>query len=330
MRTSGTMTTWLRLSALMGVLALVLAACGGADGDGGAGQGTAGGDAQGSIAQDFDLSGASLNIGSKEFTENIILGQITIQALQAAGAEVSDQTGLIGSSTVREALTSGEIDMYWDYTGTGWVQYLGHDPTAEIPDDLFEQVAQEDLEENSVKWFAQAPFENTYRIAITSDFADQTGLETMSDLTEYASNNPDQMTLCAASEFINREDGLPGLEEAYDIEFEVTELELGLVYTQLGQDCNFGEVFSTDGRVLANNLVLLDDDENFFVPFHGAVTARQQVFQDNQQLQEILAPIAEQLTNETITQMNAAVDVDGESPEDVARQFLVDNGFVAE
>jgi osmoprotectant transport system substrate-binding protein len=318
-----TTTTTVRVLGLFAALALTVAACGG----GGDGGGPGGDGEAGSIAQDFDLSGASFDVGSKEFTENIVLGQITILALEAAGAEVTDQTGLIGSATVREALTSGEIDMYWDYTGTGWVSYLGHEPL-EFPQDLFAAVAEEDLADNDVKWLHEAPFEDTYRIAITSEFAEETGLETMSDVTEFAQDNPDQLTLCAASEFINRDDGLPGLEEAYDIEFRVSEMELGLVYTQLGSECNFGEVFSTDGRVQANDLVLLDDDKNFFIPFHGSLTLRQDVFAENEQLEDLFVPITELLTDDTVTAMNAAVDVEGDAPEEVARQFLQENGFV--
>ncbi|MBW3579286.1 MAG: glycine/betaine ABC transporter substrate-binding protein, partial [Actinobacteria bacterium] len=198
-----------RLVALLAALAFFAVACGGGEeaappaGDDGADDG--GG--QGSIAQNYDLSGASFNVGSKEFTENKILGQIAVQALEAAGADVTDQTGLIGSATVREALTSGEIDMYWEYTGTGWVNYLQH-TTEDAPDDLAAQVAQEDLENNGVKWLEPAPMNDTYAIAVTQEYSEENGITQLSDVSE-----AEQKTLCAASEFINRDDGLPGLEE---------------------------------------------------------------------------------------------------------------------
>lgn len=339
MRIRTTLRTTHWITALVTVLLLLLAACGGggdgaAGGDGGTDAGgeseAAGGEGgEGSIAQDFDLSGQSFTVGSKEFTENQILGQITLQALQAAGADVSDQTGLTGTATVREALESGDVDMYWDYTGTGWVQLLGNEPSG-FPEDLYSAVAEADLEENSVKWLEPAPFEDTYRLAVPSAFAEENDLATMSDVTAFAEENPDQLTLCAASEFINREDGLIGLEETYDVEFEVSELDLGLVFTQLGSSCNFGEVFSTDGRIVANDLVVLEDDEKFFIPFNGALTMRQEVFDENPQLADLFAPVSEALDDETVTQMNASVDVDGESQEDVARQFLVEQGFIAE
>ncbi|MGI9015671.1 MAG: glycine betaine ABC transporter substrate-binding protein [Euzebya sp.] len=271
-----------------------------------------------------DLSGQSFKVGSKEFTENVILGQIAIQVLQDAGAEVEDLTGLIGSATVREALTSGEVDMYWDYTGTGWVQILGNEPT-NFPDDLYSAVAEADAE-NGVTWLDPAPFQDTYRLAVTRDFAEENGLANMSDV---AGSDAEQ-TLCAASEFVNRADGLIGLEETYGTDFSVTELDLGLVFTQLGQSCNFGEVFSTDGRIIAQDLVVLEDDEEFFIPFNGVLTVRTEVLDANPGIADLFGPVSEALDNETITTLNAQVDVDGESPEDVARGFLVDNGMISE
>jgi osmoprotectant transport system substrate-binding protein len=307
-------------------LALFAAACGGSDGAQGAddGSGAAGSEAtEGSIARDYDLSGASFEVGSKEFTENDILGQIAILALEAAGAEVTDQTGLIGSATVREALTSGEIDMYWEYTGTGWVNYLQH-TTEQVPDDLDEQLAAEDLEKNQVKWLQPAPMNDTYAIAVTKAFADENGVTKLSDVSEL-----EDPRICAASEFLQRDDGLPGLEETYGVDFAVSEMDLGLVYTQLASECEFGEVFSTDGRILANDLLVLEDDKDFFVPFNAALTMRADVFDEHPQLEEMFGKISAKLDNDTITALNASVDVDGESVEDAARSFMVDNGFIA-
>src|SRR5690606_31416114 len=116
-------------------LALVLTGCG----DGGGG-----GDGEG------ELAGAELTVGSKEFTESHVLGQITLVALENEGATVQDQTGISGSATVRQALERGEIDMYWDYTGTGWVNILGH-TTEDVPEDLYAAVAEEDAE-NGIAW----------------------------------------------------------------------------------------------------------------------------------------------------------------------------------
>src|SRR5699024_10801989 len=137
----------------------------------------------------------------KEFTEYHYLVHYTSHTLNNAVADVTDQTGLTGSATVREALESAEIDIYWDYTGTGWVNILGH-TTEDVPDDLYDAVAEEDAE-NGIAWLEPANFENTYRIATKTDFAEQNGLATTSDMAEFINANPDQGAVCAASEFIN-------------------------------------------------------------------------------------------------------------------------------
>ncbi len=309
-------TTKMRTGAALGAaLALLVSGCGDDSGGGGGGDGGEGG-----------LDGAELTVGAKEFTESKVLAQITAQALENAGATVDDSS-LSGSATVREALEAGEIDMYWEYTGTGWVNILGND-TTDVPDDLFAAVAEADAE-NDIAWLEPAPMNDTYAIAVNGSFAEENELETMSDAAAYIQENPDEATICAASEFLNRDDGLPGLQTTYEVEFsEVVELDLGLIYTQIGDTCNFGEVFSTDGRILANELMVLEDDLEFFVPYNAALTMRQETLEEFPAIEEIMAPISEALTNEEITALNAAVDVDGETEEDVAAQWLEDNGFL--
>jgi len=302
--------------AMSGVLALLLTACGDDAGSGGGG-----GDGGG------ELDGAELTVGAKEFTESKILAQITAQALSNAGATVDDSS-LSGSATVREALESSEIDMYWEYTGTGWVNILGNTPT-DLPEDLFAAVSEADASDNEIAWLPNAPMNNTYAIAVNSDFAEENSLKSISDAAAYLADNPDDATLCAASEFLNRDDGLPGLETTYEMDFtEVVEVDLSLVFTQLGDACNFGEVFSTDGRVVANELIVLEDDLEFFLPYNAALTMRQETLEEFPAIEDIMGPISEALTDEEITALNAAVDVDGETEEDVAAQWLEDNGFL--
>lgn len=323
------MTTRTRSAAtLLAATALLVAGCGGdtnlSDAGGGGGGGNAAG---GSIAEDYDLSGTSVTVGSKEFTESVLLGQITIAALQAAGADAADQTGLTGTDTVRAALKSGDIDMYWEYTGTGWVNILGN-TTENLPADLYQAVSEADAA-NGVAWLEPAPFQDTYRIATSADLAKQEGLKTTSDVAKFVAANPDQGSICAASEFLNRDDGLPGLQQAYGFEFpDVVELDLGLIYTQVGDSCAFGEVFSTDARIVSNDLVVLEDDKNFFVPYNGALTVRQDVLDQNPQIADLMGEISPLLTDDTITELNSRVDNDGEQYADVAQAFLRDNGFI--
>lgn len=310
------MFTKSKLSAAVGLsaaTALLLSACGGGGAEESPNEGL--------------LEGVELISGSKEFTESVVLAQITALALEDAGASITDQTGISGSATVREALESGEVDFYWEYTGTGWVNILGN-TTEDVPDDLFAAVSEED-QANEIAWLDPAQFENTYRIAMKEDFASENGIATMSDSAEFIEKNPDQARVCAASEFINRDDGLPGMEEAYGFEYaEVVELDLNLIYPQVGDACEFGEVFSTDARIAANDMVVLEDDKDFFVEYLGAMTLRQETLDEHPEIAEIMAPISEKLTDDLMMELNGRVDTDGEMPEDVAQEWLEENELI--
>jgi osmoprotectant transport system substrate-binding protein len=273
-----------------------------------------------------ELAGETFTVGSKEFTESYVLGYISALLLEDAGAETVDQTGISGTATVRAALESEEIDLYWDYTGTGWVDILGN-TTEDLPDDLYGAVAEDD-EENGIAWLEPANFENTYRIATTESFASEQGLSTMTEAADYINENPDENGLCAASEFINRDDGLPGLEEAYDVDFDAVELDLNLIYPQVGDSCEFGEVFSTDARIEANDLLVLDDDQDFFVPYEGALTLRQETLDEHPVIEELHQPVSEALTDEVVMELNGRVDTGGEDPRDVAEDWLTEQGFI--
>src|SRR5919206_4135227 len=185
----------LQLLGLVIVLALVAAGCGGG-----------GGGASGEV----DLSYANITVGSKEFTEQLVLGQIAIQLLENAGATVKDQTRLAGSVAAREALTSGQIDTYWEYTGTGWITYLKHTKPVPNPHKQYEAVAKEDLQKNNIVWLPPAPANNTYAFAVRKEAYDKLGVKKISDFGPLIKNNPSEATLCIGSEFATRDDGLPG------------------------------------------------------------------------------------------------------------------------
>jgi osmoprotectant transport system substrate-binding protein len=311
-----------RLGAGVAAMALVAAACAEDDGN--------------DEIEEGALAGASFTVGSKEFPEQEILGYIAILALQHADAEVQDETGISGSAPTRRALEAGEIDMYWEYTGTGWSVALGHDiedAPADV-DELYQAVAEEDLADNEIAWLSPAPMNNTYAIASAPGVASGLGVETLSDYAELASESPDDASLCAAAEFLVRGDGLPGVEETYDFELprEVThEMELGIIHTRIPESdpCNFGEVFATDGEIIANELEVLEDDQGAFVPYNVAMTVRQDVYEEHQEeLDAIFNPIAELLTDEVMLEMNGKVFVEGLGEEEVAQEFLEEHGFL--
>lgn len=290
--------------------------------------------ARGSIATEFDLADASVTVGSKEFSEQLILGHMTKLALEATGAEVNDEIGLQGSATVRDALTSGAIDLYWEYLGTGWVTHLGNEEGIPGVEEQYEAVRDADLEQNQIVWLEPTPFNNTYAIAVSDETAEELGVQSIADFADLVEENPEEATFCAGGEFATRPDGLPGLEEAYGFELapdNISTVDDSLVYTQVdqGETCNFGSVFSTDGRIASLELTVLEDPENFFPPFNASLNVRQEVYEEIPELEDLFGPIAELLDDETMTGLNAQVAVDGEDPEDVARDFLQDNGFIA-
>lgn len=286
------------------------------------------------LAQQVDLSGAHFTVGSKEFTEQLILGQMTLQLLKAAGAEVTDQTGLAGSQTVRTALTSDAIDMYWEYTGTGWISYLGNTST-KIKGPLYKKVAKEDLKKNGIKWLKPSAFNDSYGIVTNQKTAEKYNIETYSDYAKLLKKHPEVGAICVGSEFAARDDGLPGLKDAYGWQLSADNtvvVQESLVYTQVakGTRCNFGDVFTTDGRIAALDLVLLKDDKHFFPPYYAALTMRQETFKKYPQLAKLFGPVSQALTQDTMTSLNEAVDVKGKFPEQVAHQFLVKHNFIAE
>jgi osmoprotectant transport system substrate-binding protein len=317
-----------RLLGLFAVLLVVGAGCSGG-GVGGGGGNVGGGEA----GQKVDLSGLEIAIGSKEFTEQKILGQIAIQALEAAGATVTDRTGLAGTDAARRALTSENIDAYWEYTGTGWITHLGHTEPIAGSRNQYDAVAEEDLAKNQIRWLEPAPANNSFAIAVRSEAAGVLGVTNLSSLAALADLRPEDATLCAASEFLAREDGLPGMEKAYGFQFPVgniTRTQEGEIYRAVdeGDKCNFGEVFVTDGRVRAFDLEILEDDKQFFPIYNPSLNVRQETMDQYPGIADVFAPISEKLDNETLRELNAAVDVDGKFEEDVARQFLRDNGLL--
>ena len=284
------------------------------------------------LAQRVDLSGATFTVGSKEFTEQLILGQITMQLLQAAGAHVNNQIGMAGSNAVRKALTSGKIDMYWEYTGTGWISYLDH-TSANGQAHLYKQVAAQDLKQNGIKWLQPANFSDSYGLVTNAKTAAKYKLKTFSDIGRLIKQHPQAASFCVGNEFSQRDDGLPGLDKTYSWHLpqaNVHILQESLVYQQVaqGQRCNFGDVFTTDGRIKALRLVLLQDNKHFFPPYYAALTIRDKVYKRYPQLAKLFRPVSRALTMKTMQELNKEVDVDGKFPQQVAHQFLVSHHFI--
>lgn len=296
----------------------------------------------GSQLDEFDsLDGLEITTTSKDFTEQLVLGKILSLVLQAKGAEVTDETNAKGSINARQAMLRGDADVMWEYTGTAWLVYMGHsdvDPETGLsdgvrivdPDELFDAVLEEDVAENDIHWADPAPFNNTYAMAVKQDAADEFGLETLEDLAEL---DPADQTVCLENEFLARSDGWPGMLDAYDLDIpssQVSIMDAGVVYSQIGDTCVVGEVFDTDGRIPANDLVTLEDNREFFPMYEPAVNIRSEVHDAHPDIAEMFAKIGAQLDTDTMRVLNARVDVDGENPVNVAEDWLIQEGFLSE
>ncbi|MFC3961110.1 glycine betaine ABC transporter substrate-binding protein [Nocardia jiangsuensis] len=287
-----------------------------------------------SIATDEGLDGVELTVGSKEFTEQVILGYILAFSLQAAGADVRDLTAIVGSRSTRDAQITGQVDLTYEYTGNGWINYLGHENPLKDPREQFVAVRDEDIAENGMDWVALAPMDNTYALAASRGVIERTGVTTLSQYAELAKRDPAAARTCVDTEFNVRRDGYPGMAAAYGFDPDTVQrpvLQTGIIYnsTAAGTDCPFGEVYTTDGRVKGLDLVVLTDDLGFFPHYNPAVTLPVELAAKYPQIERIMTPVSDALTNDEITELNRRVDVVGEDPADVARDWLRDRGFVA-
>jgi len=287
----------------------------------------------GSIQKIDTLKGAKVTVGSKDFDEQLLLGQVAIVALQAAGATPVDKTNIQGSNNTRLALTGGEIDLYWEYTGTGWISYLKKTEPISDSQKQYDAVAKADLA-NGVTWWDRAPANNTYALAQTQATLKKYGVKTLSDYAALAKKDPAAASMCLESEFSSRDDGFPGVEKTYGFKLPSAGkhvLDTAVVYTELskaGGACNFGEVFTTDGRVASLKLNVIKDDKQFFPIYNPALAVRSTVATKYPGIEALFTPIAAKLTTEALTAMNKEVSVDGKKPRTVAETWMRSEGFI--
>ena len=281
----------------------------------------------------------TVTVGSKEFTEQLIVGEMLALLLEDAGYEAERQLGLAGTAVVHEALVNGEVDTYVEYTGTGLLAILNMSlptgtPTASTDatpaagaDAVYDIVKKGYAEQFNVAWLDPLGFNNTYTLALTEERAAELGVESISDLIAVSGD----LTFGGTQEFLTRPDGLPGLMEAYEgLEFaETAGFDPGLVYQAVDSgDVDVISGFATDGRIPALGLFTLEDDQSFFPPYFAAPVVRQELLDEDPAVADVLNSLAGLLDDQTMAGLNAQVDVDGEEPEDVARAFLEEQGLI--
>jgi osmoprotectant transport system substrate-binding protein len=286
--------------------------------------------AAGALLVNLATSAMAQNIvvGGKNFTEQQIMSQMTAQLLQAKGFKPDVKAGM-GSAVVRQAQENGQIDVYWEYTGTSLITYNKINDRLS-PADTYAKVKELDAAKGLV-WLNPSKANNTYSLAMNADDAKKQGIVSISDLAAKVKGGA-KLTFASNAEFYARPDGLKPLEEKYGFEFpreNVKRMDTGLVYQALKErQVDVGLVFATDGRVPAFNFVILKDDKGYFPNYALTPVVRKQVLDANPKLAEYLNALSAKLDDATMARLNASVDVDKKTVEDVAKTFLKEQGLV--
>lgn len=265
---------------------------------------------------------ADLTVGGKNFTEQQILASMTSQYLEGLDYEVDTRAGM-GSAVLRQAQENGQIDLYWEYTGTSLISYNKVSERLDA-EQTYARVKELDAEKGLV-WLAPSRANNTYALAMREDDATQRDIGTLSDLAQ-AVNDGEMLKFALNAEFYARDDGWRPLLQSYDFRVgrrDVSRMDSGLVYQALrdGQ-VDVGLVFATDGRIPAFGLKVLEDDQNFFPAYALAPVIRQETLEQFPELEGQMAALSGLLDDETMAALNAQVDVERKTIEDVARTFL--------
>ena len=295
---------------------LILAACGNV-GDSGGSEGGGG--------------GPTITVGSKNFTEQYILGELYAQALAANGFSVEKKLDLGSEQIADKALQNGQIDMYPEYTGTSLVAVLGYKgenpPTPEATYQMAKELyAKRDPADTML---TPAQFNNTYGIFVRSQVAEQDDLKTLTDL---AAVSP-ELTFVSFSEFQNRPDGYPNMQKNYEgLDFgdiKIVNSIGGPIYQGVLQgEGDVGVGFTTDGQLASDELVVMEDPKNIWPFYYPAPVVRSDVLEQNPKMEKVLNSVSETLDAETMRKLNAQVDIEREDPEDVAAEYLQEKGIV--
>ncbi len=283
--------------------------------------------AQPAAAEAKTAAGAAVRVGSKDFTEELLLGEMYALVLEENGIPVERRLNLAGTQVAHEALINDEIDLYPEYTGTGYQFILGNEDGEKDPATVYDRAAEQYKEKFNVIWLDRSPMNDTNAVACTKAAADKFGLVTLSDLSAAAPN----LRFAAIPDFEQRPDGLAGLKELYGgFEFQsLTVFDPGLKYKAVEEgkaDCVIA--FSTDGQIAANGLVLMQDDKGLWPPYNVAPVVRAPALEANPAIAAALNRLAPIITTEAITALNWQVDGDKKEYADVARAFLQAQGLI--
>jgi osmoprotectant transport system substrate-binding protein len=277
-----------------------------------------------------------IDIGTKNFTEQFVVGNLMAVLLEDRGYDVKLNTGM-SSTVLREAMENGSLDLCMDYTGTQWLSYTGHEFKGESPEEMYEKTKLSDAERGLI-WLDPIWCNNTYAIAVKRKFSEENNIKTLSDFANYVNEKGGDVPFASDFEFYSRPDGILGLQLHYGFAFKpdaiVTVLP-GLTFEQLVRDRSVAAmVFGTDANVVKYDLVVLQDDKNFWPPYDLAPYLRKEVLDANPDLEGVLNELVGAFPDDPagarreMTQLNAKVDIDLMEPEEAAAQWLKEKGLI--
>ncbi|HKW79720.1 MAG TPA: glycine betaine ABC transporter substrate-binding protein [Casimicrobiaceae bacterium] len=268
-------------------------------------------------------------VGGKSFTEQQLMTAMTVELLKARGFSPERKAGM-GSAAVRAALENGQIDVYWEYTGTALGVFNKITDKFSSAEEAYKRIKEVDGAKGIV-WLNMSPVNNTYAFAMNRDEAQKLNIVTMSDLAKAVKGGA-KLTFASNAEFYARPDGLPGWQAAYGFEFDrdnIKRMDTGLVYSALkDRQVDTGVVFATDGRIPAFNFVVLKDDKHYAPPYNLTPVVRKETLDKYPKIADALNALAAKLNDETMARLNASVDVDKKTVEDVADSFLKSKGLI--
>jgi osmoprotectant transport system substrate-binding protein len=285
-------------------------------------------DSGGKIQRDDANAGVQLTIGSKNFTEQKVLGEIYAQGLEAAGFNVSKDLNLGDEKTALAALKSGEIDAYPEYTGTALLSFFGKQAD-ELPKDQMAayEEARAGFEADGLVALPPTPFTSSNEVAVTQATADDLGLKTISDLE----GKSQDLVLYGSPECRQRLDCLLGLQQVYGLKFKkFVPVAIDRRHEVLSNgQADVSIVFTTDPQIQRENEVLLEDDKGMFPPYNSTLVLRKEVADEaGDSLRQTVEQIQEQLTDENMQELNARVDLDKKDPAQVAEEYLTETGLI--
>ena len=269
----------------------------------------------------------TIKIATKPMTEQFILGEmlkLIIEENTNLNVEITKGIGG-GTSNIHPAILKGDFDMYPEYTGTGWSFVLKE---TEIPDDetLYKELKEKYNSEYDLTWVNLFGFNNTFGLVIRKDLAEKYNIKTYSDLAKYS----EELTFGAEYDFYERDDGFDALCEEYNMNFKKSvDLDIGLKYNAINsKEIDVMNIFTTDGQLSNSDVVVLEDDKNFYETYYCGTVVRNDTLEKYPELKEAIMKLDNIINEEEMAKLNYLVETEGQDESNVAKDFLIEKGLV--